>query len=564
MSVIDSKNQLMGWHWQYMLRTYSFWGLALIAFLMGFSEFESSMRTSSAHTETGVDFKLYIRFYDLGAYIAGLLMLYLLRTRLKAALIIFTLTYLISLIFFYFGFVMNAVTFWVATLLKVIGRFGILLTILSILVTARPPLKSFLMAYIIIWGCILAGNHLGIFSENIRFTHEVIDGSGDSAGFDAFYRRIISLIPSILMGLTACFLKVDMLSRRPDPKKKNQLAQKHQNNQSPETNQSELQSAGWLWQDIVSSYRFWGLVLISFLMGFSEIASSFGVLALNFGEDLDTNIYSNFTYLGMVLAAILTLYIFNMRQKAGLLIFAIMYLIPLCLLYTLQLGNPIAFTLASAFKTAGYHGILLTILAAIISARSPIKSFLIAYIIIWFWAYVGQSLGYAYDSIGFSYTPIDDAKTPPFSYLFYTRIAKVIPVILVILAALFLNKKMFLDPPNFTVTPKVSPLPNRDPFWVSVMSVFIPFYFLYWLYKRPGELKTLLPNMHQPSPIGAVCIGMFAPLVLPFWFHDVRKGLGEPLRERSARRIGVVGFLIPAFAAGMAQSDYNLLAQNDD
>ena len=130
--------------------------------------------------------------------------------------------------------------------LKVIGRFGILLTILSILVTARPPLKSFLMAYIIIWGCILAGNHLGIFSENIRFTHEVIDGSGDSAGFDAFYRRIISLIPSILMGLTACFLKVDMLSRRPDPKKKISLRKNIKiTSLQRRTNQNFNQQAGY-------------------------------------------------------------------------------------------------------------------------------------------------------------------------------------------------------------------------------------------------------------------------------------------------------------------------------
>jgi len=120
---------------------------------------------------------------------------------------------------------------------------------------------------------------------------------------------------------------------------------------------------------------------------------------------------------------------------------------------------------------------------------------------------------------------------------------------------------MFFSPPDIKVEAK--PAKAREPMEVSLLALIVPFYFLYWLFKQPGELKTLAPNIHQPSPMGALCLGLFAPLILPIWFYNVRERLGPALKDRSAKKIAVAGFFMPAIAAGMAQSDYNQIANED-
>jgi len=300
------------------------------------------------------------------------------------------------------------------------------------------------------------------------------------------------------------------------------------------------------------------LVLISFFISLASNANIF--LGLTYHEDFADKYGQGLRTLiayAPAFIALLILYYAKGRIKASLIGFSVLFLISLSLMRVGPVTDMVSYMVVNALRNIGEFGVILTILSALVTAKLPLKSFLIAFFIIWFWSYIGENLGFAYDDIDRTYTPIDDKGTPPASTVFFVFVVPLIPAVFAVLAAIKLKYGMFFSPPDDTIEAK--PSKAREPIEVSFLSLIVPFYFLYWLFKQPGELKTLAPDMHQPSRLGALCLGLFAPLILPIWFHEVRKGLGSALKNRSAKRIAVVSFFMPAIAAGMAQSDYNRL-----
>jgi len=318
----------------------------------------------------------------------------------------------------------------------------------------------------------------------------------------------------------------------------------------------------WLWQDMVSSYRFWGLVIAAFLMAVSLGLTNFSVVTINMDANTDATHVVRVSIIGIYIAGLAVLYFLRERIKVALVLFTLISVVSLCLTFFGPPTNLTVRLVATACSSIGKYGFLLSILAGLASARLPLKSFLIVLVVIGFWWMVGTSLGFRLEiwhSANLSYAPIDDAGTPSAGFLFNVRARLLVPSVLAVFALLFLPRRMFFDRPETKV--KAKPPLKREPTWVFIASLIIPFYFLVWLHNRPGELKSLAPDMHQPSPLGAVCLGLFAPMILPFWFHDVRKDFGKHLEGRSLSVIGVAGFFMPPVAAGMAQSDTNLIKE---
>jgi len=559
MTNITFETQSEGWDWRSLIRTYRFWGLVLVSFLMVFAETANSGLMFS-WTEHGVSYETFTRFTYLSMLVAGLLSVYFFRTRLKHSLVMLTLVYLLSLFLLRFGPITQSEIYIAATFFKNIGYFGIILTILAALVTAKLPLRSFLIALLIIWLCKSVGQVLaGIYSfayidleyQNFSFHYNENEGDIKASVQEVFFYNLLCLLPAALAVFAAALLKSRMFFEPHVVRAKT----------SPHLPLKD-QPSGWLWQDLISSYRFWGLVLVSFFVGFVQNANLFlgTTFPQDFVDEFGRGMYTCIKYAPPLIAGLLTLYFLKYRIKAPLIGFSLLFLIALSLARFGFIKNSVSFVVMDVFRGVGYYGVILTILSALVSAKLPLKSFLIAFFIIWFWSYVGDILGFAYDNIELSYSPIDDKKTPPASFVFFQFVVPVLPAAFAILAAIKLKPKMFLEPPNIEVGAKDTTA--RTPFGVFAAALVVPFYFLYWLFKQPGELKTLAPDMHLPSPLGMLCLGLFAPLILPIWFHGVRKGLGSKLKVRSARRIAVASFFMPALAVGMAQSDYNKIVND--
>lgn len=547
------------WHEQAFFKTYWFWGLVLISFLLRFSEVANSP-LMFMWTEHGASFGTFTKSIHLGMLAAGLLAVYFLRIRLKKSLVIFTSVYLLSIILLRFGPTQSAI-YLAAIFFINIGYFGIILTILAVLVTAKLPLKTFLIAILILWFSKSIAESLGLFlgfsysdleNQIIGFYENASKGDIKPSVQDVFFYYSTCLLPAALAVLAASLLNSKMffghsaLKDGPCP-----------------ALPLKAESSGWVWQDLVSSYRFWGLVLVAFFVSLAGTANIF--LGLTYHEDFADKYGQGLRTLiayAPAFIALLILYYVKGRIKAPLIGFSLLFLISISLmrfgpLIDVISFNPISFMVVNALRNIGEFGVVLTILSALVTARLPLKSFFIAFFIIWFWSYIGDILGFAYDNIDRTYTPIDDNGTPPASFVFFAIIVPVLSAVFAILAAIKLKSEMFFSPPDVTV--EARPAKVREPIEVSFLALIVPFYFLYWLFKQPGELKTLAPDMHQPSRLGALCLGLFAPLILPIWFHEVRKGLEPALKNRSAKRIAVVSFFMSAIAAGMAQSDYNRL-----
>jgi len=321
---------------------------------------------------------------------------------------------------------------------------------------------------------------------------------------------------------------------------------------------------GWLWQDMVSSYSFWGLVIAAFLMAVSLSFTSFSAMTILMAENLDGRSVARVSVIGIYIAALAVLYFLRERIKLALVLFTLISVMSLCLTYFGSPTNLPIKLLASACSTIGRYGFVLSIAAGLVTARLPLKSFMIVLVVIGFWWWVGLMVGSRLELWhlpNLNYALNNGVVTLPERLSFNIRASLLVPSILAALAVLFLPRSMFFDRPETKA--KAKPPQRREPVWVFVASLIVPFYFLVWLYNRPGELKSLAPDMHQPSPVGAVCLGLFAPMILPFWFHNVRKDFGKRLESRSPSAIGVAGFLMPPIAAGMAQSDINQLVSEN-
>jgi len=545
------------WHWRDILKTYQFWGLALILFLLATAE-SFSFLWRSLWFDHSVSFTAFLKASYLGVLVAGLLSIYFLRTRIKAHLVGFTLLGLFSFFLINFGPVPQTKIYLAAFFFKDVSFHGIVFTVVAALVTAKLPLRSFLVVFFILVFCIYAGYIFGgsyVLIENNK-------GKGDFSSFSigTFYYHLLFLIPSALGVLAALFLKSIMFFEPPACKAETIIYQP-----------MNTQPSEWLWQDLVSTYRFWGLVLVGFFISFTQYSNKFlGASApQDFIDNFGRNTYGVISYLDFLVVGFLSLYVLKGRIKTPLLLFSVLFLASLSFIRFGFVTNSVTYVIADCFRGIGYYGVMLTILTALITVRLPIKSFLIASFIIVYWAYIGQILGdacenlsYAYGNIEYNYRPIYIEKTPLLLYAFFQFVAPVLPVALAIFAAAKLKSKMFSDGPNIEVQAKA--VTARESSGVFAFSLIVPFYFLYWLFKQPSELKTLAPDMHQPSPVGIFCVGLFAPFILPIWFHDVRKGLGAALNGRTARRIGLAAFFVPAIAAGMAQSDCNHIVNRND
>jgi len=119
--------------------------------------------------------------------------------------------------------------------------------------------------------------------------------------------------------------------------------------------------------------------------------------------DVPYGTLTKFTYLGTLIAGLLSVYFLKACLKEPLVIFTLVYLLSLILLRFSPTTQSEIYLAAMFFKYISYFGIILTILAILITAKLDLKSFLIAILIIWFWKSIGEVLGSIYSYANFDF-----------------------------------------------------------------------------------------------------------------------------------------------------------------
>lgn len=304
----------------------------------------------------------------------------------------------------------------------------------------------------------------------------------------------------------------------------------------------------WHWQDYVSSYRFWGIVLAHFCISCAGSLNlrTLSTLVLEWHDH--TSLLQQLVRLplyGEILGIIVVIYFLRRRIKLTLILFA--SLAAIAHLLTGVVTSVVTLSIIQLVIGIASRGFLITALAALVAGRPSIKTFIIAYGVLSFWQLLAILLVQA---------QLDLASTFGSSGIAWVAATLGSVAVLVLI---FIDSRIFFGAPDTFFDHDRGK--NRSPLLVFLLANFVPFYVLFWVYRWSREASSLVADARQPSGAGAICTVLFAPFLWPVWFHDVRHGMRELLPNRSAALIAVVSVLFPAIAVGMAQSDLNAIRE---
>jgi len=310
-------------------------------------------------------------------------------------------------------------------------------------------------------------------------------------------------------------------------------------------------SAGqWHWQDYISTYRYWALVLASFLLAVLQygVMSSLPVLLMDSGFSASSiGLIFSLGLAGSILGTLFVLYFMRRHLKWAFVLFAALVLMGTTGVFFVSENDIVAAIIFRIIASIGHAAFTLAVLAALVAGRPDMKSFTVAVSSVLIWQIFAAPLNGVFVAL-----IMNGGET-----WHKALIAGVIGLIAILLLV-FMKGRMFSVAPETDV--KTQTHKSRSPILVFLLATFIPFYLLYWLFRRPAELKSLRPDLRLPSRGGVLATALFAPFILPIWFHNIRQDLGEELPTRSPGLIGVISFVFPSIAAAMAQSDTNLIA----
>lgn len=140
-------------------------------------------------------------------------------------------------------------------------------------------------------------------------------------------------------------------------------------------------------------------------------------------------------------------------------------------------------------------------------------------------------------------------------------------LLLAVIALIPIKRVLFtVEPPlrSHPIEPKV-----RDPILTVVLSVFVPFYFIYWLYRAHGEAAGLRSSRALLTPAGAVWVGLIPimniimlPVMLTTLADHLNLRAGELGLTRLLRPWAtlLLGIFLPFVAVGLLQWALNRLA----
>lgn len=265
----------------------------------------------------------------------------------------------------------------------------------------------------------------------------------------------------------------------------------------------------WSWTDYISSYRFWGLTgyFVLFMLS-NTMYQIMAPMVFNHTSNLPMQIISisfSIKSIGMVFGFILAWATIRTQKSYVLYLYSVLYLIGM-VMNILSVAN-LSLIYSGAFISGLAVGAVTLMVPAFIAAgRGGSEAFIIAVGIITFF----QTSGYVFAPMLYGLFAFYENLTGSGFLLFL-----LIPVLIGALLLLPVKPTLFYSaPPIKKVT--AEPIIERDPMTVFLL-IFVPFYFLYWLYRTHKEIRTLEHSEYSPilTPVAAVWSGLLIPIILP-------------------------------------------------
>jgi hypothetical protein len=315
----------------------------------------------------------------------------------------------------------------------------------------------------------------------------------------------------------------------------------------------------WTWADLLSTYRYWGLFLTFALadaatqiqytfvyqqyrdLGFQSVGSLVGI----------TRPICLFCTLLLAWVTIRT------RPVRVLLICAVLAALALVTPHAPWISDKVAIVVVMfALPLLSNLMILVIPVSLAAGARGGIQAVLVAFGVAWVFAMlfsmaVSAGAGSLVNRIG----------SESVGWFIFALLLIAVVCLLPIKPELFT-----IDPPERgrSLTPV-----RRSPFVSALLCVFVPFYFLYWIYRIHGEEAGLKPSRQLLSPRAAAWITVIpvvGTLMLPFMLSTLADHHNETAAESGNPRVQrawavfLWTLLCPAVAVALLQSKLNRLA----
>jgi hypothetical protein len=310
----------------------------------------------------------------------------------------------------------------------------------------------------------------------------------------------------------------------------------------------------WTWADQVSTYRFWGLLVFFFWSAVSlGILTTF--LGVSWRETLGLPMgQSSIALAVLAVASLLGLCLawaaVRTRTKAMLIAAGLMQLAGTLLMTIPEPAVAIELRFAGAFLAGTGAGMIALAVPSVLAAgRGGAEAFVIAFGTIYLLSRIAEVafqsvMGQLVSAAGFG-------------------------VLTGLLAAWLVIGLIFLLPVKASLFqgapgPRGRALePARRNPWVVGLLCFVPFYWLYWLYRAHGEVASLAPSRAILTPRAAVLAGLLTAPLFPVSLASLADALNAGAAARglpALRRPWVVVFwslLFYPVAYGLLQSSMN-------
>ncbi len=311
----------------------------------------------------------------------------------------------------------------------------------------------------------------------------------------------------------------------------------------------------WTWADQVSSWRFWGLVIF-YILTFSSINAALDLAIPHFIETGNHKAATFSTLLAVRQIAMgaglgLAWLAIKWRPRSALVILAALGISGLILLLGLPDSRP-AWVNFAGWGLVGLStgAITLTIPAVIAAGSGGAEAFLVSFGLISILGISGKTIAALVMGLCL--------KTWGNDILFQLS---TLPAIVGALIVMSVDGRLFtIAPPErgYSLTPRA-----RKPLLVSLFILFVPFYFIYWIYRAHGEVAAVAPSRALLSPRGALFCTLFVPFLPLVAMAGLIEALNRKRREhnqpplRSPMAVYLWTLLFPPAGGFLIQSGLN-------
>ncbi|WP_131038211.1 hypothetical protein [Pseudomonas jilinensis] len=312
-------------------------------------------------------------------------------------------------------------------------------------------------------------------------------------------------------------------------------------------------STSWSWADQLSSYRFWGLlgyfVLICGVGNFLYSSLIFRFMSL---AELPTSsmvVASNIKTFAGIFGFLLAWSAVRSKSHHVFFLYGVLALVGIAFI-SFSSNVPLLFFGVFLFGLIT-GAVAIAVPAFLVGPEGRAETFVVAFGVM---TAIQYASGPLIVPATFTFT-LDQLN----SWVFF--LAMVMPIIIAMLLIIPLSNMLFnAEPPQRGVTLSVK---EREPVEVFLLCLLVPFYFLYWVYRVHGEVRSLGDSSNLLSAKASAWLCVFIPFLYPIMMATVNDHINaatDGTISKKARPTWLIVTLCVLFgpaSAALIQADIN-------